>query len=61
MRMDEQFGTCTCCGRTDVPLCPKCGKQCPHGYVPGTWLPCGCDGEWIMQMRKLLYPEKENE
>jgi len=42
--MAEQFGTCTCCGRSDVPICPKCGKHVPHGNVSGTWLPCWCDG-----------------
>lgn len=39
-----EYGVCPHCGRNDVPLCPKCGQRCPHGYVSGTWLPCSCGG-----------------
>lgn len=45
MANDEiKYGTCEACGRTDVPLCPHCGKRVPHGYTWGTWLPCWCQG-----------------
>ena len=33
---------CPFCGRTDVPLCPRCGKRVPHGQTPGTQIPCPC-------------------
>jgi len=38
--MDE----CPFCGRTDVPICPKCGGRVPHGFTVGTWLPCNSEG-----------------
>jgi hypothetical protein len=44
MEKDIKYGSCDFCGRTDVPICPACGNRCPHGMVPGTWLPCHCGG-----------------
>jgi len=43
---ENQFehGTCDMCGRSDVPICPKCHHRAPHGMTPGTWLPCWCGG-----------------
>jgi len=38
-------GHCKTCERDDVPICPKCHKRCPHGFVSGTWLPCNCNSE----------------
>lgn len=37
-----EMAECTHCGRTDVPVCPQCNKRVPHGFTPGTWLPCLC-------------------
>jgi hypothetical protein len=39
-----QYGSCSFCGRNDIPICPACGNLCPHGNIPGTWLPCHCGG-----------------
>lgn len=42
--MEIEYGYCSFCKRTDVPICPGCGGLCPHGDTPGTWLPCHCGG-----------------
>lgn len=39
---EQTFGSCMACGRTDVPICPRCGHIVPHGFVTGTWIPCSC-------------------
>lgn len=36
---------CPFCGRTDVPICDRCGNRVPHGVTPGTWLPCDCNAQ----------------
>lgn len=39
-----ELGSCSHCGRNDVPICPKCHQRVPHGFISGTWLPCSCGG-----------------
>ena len=34
MMNDEfEYGSCEMCGRSDVPICPKCHHRAPHGMT----------------------------
>jgi hypothetical protein len=60
---EQEYGYCECCGRTDVPICPRCKNRVPHGYTWGTWLPCHCDGSpWFSpEVAKLFFENIEKE
>lgn len=49
-----EYGYCSFCNRADVPICPACKSLCPHGMVPGTWLPCHCGGMGEDDINHLL-------
>ena len=48
-------GYCEFCNRNDVPLCPSCGSQLPHGYTAGT-VPCV---PHLPLLREPTTPERE--